>query len=295
MSSTTSRWISRSWSNASASWREVDRALDRVLDGHEAEVDLARLDGVEHVGDGAAGRRARPRPGRAGCSSACSVNVPSGPRNPTRGPGRSRGRHRLAGDSGTGWQDSEVDAAALRALLDDVAAGRVSPDDAAPRLRRLPVRRPRLRPRRPPPRRCARACPRRSTGRARRPSSAPASSPSCSPTAPARCCSPAPTAEQAEAALAAQPGGRRRRARPSSGGPAAGDRPERGRGRHGRHGRRLRGRRVRDRARAPTASPRHASPTSAWPACTACSPTSTSWPPPTPSSSSPAWRARWPA
>ena len=32
---------------------EVDRSLDRVLDGHEAEVDLAGLDGVEHVGHGA--------------------------------------------------------------------------------------------------------------------------------------------------------------------------------------------------------------------------------------------------
>ena len=33
--------------------REVDRALDRVLDRHEPEVDLAALDGVEHVGHGA--------------------------------------------------------------------------------------------------------------------------------------------------------------------------------------------------------------------------------------------------
>jgi hypothetical protein len=29
---------------------EVDGALDRVLDRHEAEVDLAAVDGVEHVG-----------------------------------------------------------------------------------------------------------------------------------------------------------------------------------------------------------------------------------------------------
>ena len=33
--------------------RQVDRSLDRVLDGHEAEIDLAGLDGVEHVGHGA--------------------------------------------------------------------------------------------------------------------------------------------------------------------------------------------------------------------------------------------------
>ena len=30
--------------------RQVDRALDRVLDGHESEIDLAGLDGVEHIG-----------------------------------------------------------------------------------------------------------------------------------------------------------------------------------------------------------------------------------------------------
>src|SRR4051794_22587764 len=62
-------------------------------------------------------------------NSACSVNVPGGPRKPTRTAG---------GRSGTGWQDSEVDAEALRALLDDVAAGRVEPTDAARRLERLP-------------------------------------------------------------------------------------------------------------------------------------------------------------
>ena len=33
--------------------REVDHALDRVLDRHHPEIDLALLDGVEHVGDGA--------------------------------------------------------------------------------------------------------------------------------------------------------------------------------------------------------------------------------------------------
>ena len=30
--------------------RQVDRALDRVLDGHETQVDFAALDRVEHVG-----------------------------------------------------------------------------------------------------------------------------------------------------------------------------------------------------------------------------------------------------
>ena len=40
---------------------------------------------------------------------------------------------------------------------------------------------------------------------------------------------------------------------------------------------------------------RSGSPTSAWPASTACSARPTPWPAPTPSSWSPAWRARWPA
>ena len=33
--------------------RQVDRALDRVLDGHESEIDLAALHRVEHIGHGA--------------------------------------------------------------------------------------------------------------------------------------------------------------------------------------------------------------------------------------------------
>ena len=51
MSSTTSRWISRSWLKASASWARSHGALDGVLDGDEAEVDLAGLDRPQHVGD----------------------------------------------------------------------------------------------------------------------------------------------------------------------------------------------------------------------------------------------------
>ena len=92
--------------------------------------------------------------------SACSVNVPNGPKNPT-----------LAGASvvtgGTGARPSgqaigaarrrpvrfgrrpdsrprrlaawvAVDEPALRALLDDLAAGRIDADDVVRRLRRLP-------------------------------------------------------------------------------------------------------------------------------------------------------------
>ena len=48
---TTSRWISRSVSKARRVEGDVDRALDRVLDGHEPEVDLAGLGRAEHVGN----------------------------------------------------------------------------------------------------------------------------------------------------------------------------------------------------------------------------------------------------
>jgi len=41
-------------------------------------------------------------------------------------------------EPGTTRQDSDVDDAALRALLTDVAGGKVAPDDAVARLRRLP-------------------------------------------------------------------------------------------------------------------------------------------------------------
>ena len=44
-----------------------------------------------------------------------------------------------------------MDEADLSELLDGVRTGRIAPDDAVGRLRRLPVRRPRLRPGRPPP------------------------------------------------------------------------------------------------------------------------------------------------
>ena len=44
----------------------ADRPLDPVLDRHEAEVDLAVGDGLEHRRDGRRAPAARPRPGRAG-------------------------------------------------------------------------------------------------------------------------------------------------------------------------------------------------------------------------------------
>ena len=99
-------------------------------------------------------------------SSACSVNVPGGPRKPTRTPG---------GRSGTGWQDSEVDAERPAGIAGRRGrrAGRPpttppadwsacpSPTSATPASTTTGP--------------CARACPRRSTARARPPRSAPAS------------------------------------------------------------------------------------------------------------------------
>ena len=58
------------------------RALERVLDGDDAQRHLAALHGAEHVADGGIGEGCRPPAGML-ASSASSVNVPSGPRNAT--------------------------------------------------------------------------------------------------------------------------------------------------------------------------------------------------------------------
>ena len=60
--------------------RDRDRALDRVLDGHDADVDLAVLDRGDHVGNGPLGRRS-PAARSGWVSSASSANVPEGPKN----------------------------------------------------------------------------------------------------------------------------------------------------------------------------------------------------------------------
>ena len=198
-----------------------------------------------------------------------------------------------AASSVTRRNATDVDEAALAALLDAVRSGAVHPDDAVAGCAACPSpisASPGSTTTAP----CARACPRPCTGRARRPSSAPPSSAElldggASPVLLTRAAD-----DQAAAALARQPGRRAARHHASCGGrrPA---RPERVRGRHRRHRRPAGGRRVRHRARGPRLRARSGSPTSAWPASTACSPRPTRWPPPTPSSSSPAWRARWPA
>jgi hypothetical protein len=77
---TTSRWMRRSTSKARCRG-DVDRALDGVLDGHEAQVDLAGLGGGEHLGDRGEGHQLRPA--RSGwVSRACSVKVPGGSEEP---------------------------------------------------------------------------------------------------------------------------------------------------------------------------------------------------------------------
>ena len=81
--------------------------------------------------------------------SACSVNVPNGPKNPTLagavGHGRSgslAGGHGRAAGRGIDravWQHGAVDEPALRALLDDLARRPAStPTTSVRRLRRLP-------------------------------------------------------------------------------------------------------------------------------------------------------------
>ena len=78
--------------------------------------------------------------------SACSANVPNGPKNPTRrcpspamAPEAIGAARAAAGRlSPTIWHHGAMDEAALRALLDDVTAGRMSADDAVAALRRLP-------------------------------------------------------------------------------------------------------------------------------------------------------------
>ena len=50
MSSTTSRWMSSSWLNASSSWVRLTVPSIEFSIGDEPEIDLAGLDRVEHVG-----------------------------------------------------------------------------------------------------------------------------------------------------------------------------------------------------------------------------------------------------
>ena len=133
---TTSRWMSRSTSNASVSIGDVDRALDRVLDGHEADVDRAVGGGAQHVGACCRTAPARP-PDRSGwVSSACSVKVPRD-RGSRRGD-RSRLREGMRRQQSRRVRIVTWTRRTLRQLLDDVRSGALHPDDAVARLRHLP-------------------------------------------------------------------------------------------------------------------------------------------------------------
>ena len=58
---TTSRWMRRSTSNASVSTVTLTEPLERVLDGHEADVDRAVGGGTQHVGHAAERHPLAPR------------------------------------------------------------------------------------------------------------------------------------------------------------------------------------------------------------------------------------------
>ena len=72
------------------------------------------------------------------------MNVPKGPKNPTRFVALAAIAAKTTGAVAERavpvptWHDERVDELGLRALLDDVQSGAVSPDDAVARLRRLP-------------------------------------------------------------------------------------------------------------------------------------------------------------
>ena len=307
MSSTTSRDDQQLVVERQLVLGEVDHALDRVLDRDEAEFDLAAGDGIEHVGHGAV--RDQLAPGEVGLRSerllgerAERPEEPDPHRSAVGGSGPARVRSwplrlragrraacRCAMVSGT---MAAMDEPTLRALIDGDPSGATSPDDAVATLRRLPfadvgdalVDHHRA---------LRQGMPEASTGPASRPSSACGSSASCSTTAPARCCSPEPPTSRSKAVARRA---RRRRAarlaallwrRPeprtddgcSSSPPAPPTPPSPTRPRHARrprHRRRPPARRRRRRAAPAARPPRRVTSADA-------------------SSSSPAWRARWPA
>ena len=220
MSSTTSRWMSRSWLNASSSWLRLTVPSIEFSIGHEPEVDLAGLHRVEHVGHRAEqhelgrrqvglglqrllGERAeRPEeadagarrggghggPGYWACSAGLGVQdggvavVPAR----LRAAGRSESRRVLRGSN------RELSPAQWSGGRAGARADRRRSRRHADRARRCAAcRSPRSATRwSTTTARCARACPRRCTAGARPPSSASRSSASCWPTAPGRCCSP---------------------------------------------------------------------------------------------------------
>ena len=161
MSSTTSRWMSRSWLNASSSWvRFTAPSIEFSMATNPRSTSPA-LDGVEHVRHGreqhllrggeiglAAQRLLGERAARAEEPDALGSG---GGSHVLRLRGRSIGfaairRYRAATasplDGGASVRFAarmdDVDETTLRTLLEDVRDGRVAPDDAVRALRRLP-------------------------------------------------------------------------------------------------------------------------------------------------------------
>ena len=131
MPSSTSRWISRSCSKASASIvtltvPSIEFSMPTNPRSMSPLSAAARTSAMVAIGtSSSAARSASPR-------RACSVNVPSGPRKPMRR--RAVG----AASSVTRRNATGVDEAALVRLMESVRSGDVHPDDAVAELRRLP-------------------------------------------------------------------------------------------------------------------------------------------------------------
>ena len=113
--------------------RHVDRAFDRVLDRDETEVDVpvaspCSTSGIDAIGTQFAQREVGLREqGLFG----------KGPDRPEEADAE-RGRATEVRTEAMTGQDSDVDEASLRDLLDDVRSGIVDPDEAVALLRRLP-------------------------------------------------------------------------------------------------------------------------------------------------------------
>ena len=211
MSSTTSRWISRSWSNASASWVKLTVPSMEFSIGDEAEIDLAGVDGVEHVGhraerhelgSGQIGLREQRLLGERAERTEEADPPGVGRRS---GYGRLDARRCHAGRSRP-WQHECRGRSRPAAVARRRACRRaLTPDDAVGDAAAAAVRRGRRRAGRPSP--CAAPGHARSGVRAGQDPRAVrrASSASCSPTAPGRCCSPGPTTTRPRAVAGRPP------------------------------------------------------------------------------------------
>ena len=130
MEITTSRWMSRSASKARVSWVMLTLPSIEFSIAAKPRSTWPATTWRNTSGMDGAGRRSRPA--RSGwVYSACSVKVPRGPRY-------ARVERSGGARSATTGKDSDVEADALRVLMDDVASGGVEPDDAVRLLQRLP-------------------------------------------------------------------------------------------------------------------------------------------------------------